>query len=257
MVEGASGLLACARPGEIAEWSPSRRELVFASGAVATLFSGANPEALRGPQHDFAWCDELAKWRHPERTWDMLQLGLRCGARPRALVTTTPRGGCAALKRILAAPDTVLTGGRTGDNPHLPEAFVGAIDSAYGGTRMAREEIDGELIDDIAGSLWPRALIERSRGATPAADGLRRVVVGVDPPASAEGTCGIVVCGLDADGVGHVLADWSGRGLSPEGWARRVAAAAEAHGADAWWRRRTRAARWCSRCCARPGSRCR
>jgi phage terminase large subunit-like protein len=232
MVEGASGLLACARPGEIAEWSPSRRELVFASGAVATLFSGANPQARRGPQQDFAWCGELAKWRHPERTWDMLQLGLRCGARPRALVTTTPRGGCAALKRILAAPDTVLTGGRTGDNPHLPEAFVAAIDSAYGGTRMAREEIDGELIDDIAGSLWPRALIERSRGATPAADGLRRVVVGVDPPASAEGTCGIVVCGLDADGVGHVLADWSGRGLSPEGWARRVAAAAEAHGAD-------------------------
>jgi phage terminase large subunit-like protein len=232
MVEGPSGLLACARGEEIAEWSPARRELVFAGGARATLFSGANPEALRGPQHHFAWCDELAKWRHPQRSWDMLQLGLRCGARPRALVTTTPRGGCEALKRILAAQDTVLTGGRTGDNPHLPSAFMAAIDSAYGGTRLARQEIDGVLLADVPGSLWPAALIERCRGAVPAEGSLRRVVVGVDPPASAQGTCGIVVCALDADGVGHVLADWSAGGLSPEGWARRVAAAAEAHGAD-------------------------
>jgi phage terminase large subunit-like protein len=232
MVEGASGLLACARPEEIAEWSPSRRELVFDNGARAMLYSGANPEALRGPQHHFAWCDELAKWRHPERTWDMLQLGLRCGARPRALVTTTPKGGCAALGRILAAPDTVLTGGPTGANPHLPEAFIAAIASAYGGTRLARQEIDGVLLKDIPGSLWPAALVERCRGAAPTGDALRRVVVGVDPPASAGGTCGIVVCGLDADGVGHVLADRSAGGLSPEGWARAVAAAAEAHGAD-------------------------
>jgi phage terminase large subunit-like protein len=232
MVEGPSGLLACARPEEIVDWSPARRELVFKGGARAMLFSGANPEALRGPQHHFAWCDELAKWRHPERTWDMLQLGLRCGARPRALVTTTPRGGCAGLTRILAAPDTKLTGGRTGDNPHLPEAFIAAIDRAYGGTRLGRQEIDGVLLEDVPGSLWPASLVERCRGAVPAEDSLRRVVVGVDPPASAEGTCGIVVCGLDAEGVGHVLADRSAGGLSPEGWARAVAAAAEAHGAD-------------------------
>ena len=162
----------------------------------------------------------------------MLQLGLRCGERPRALVTTTPRGGCAALKRILAAPDTVLTGGRTGDNPHLPPAFLSAIDGAYGGTRLGRQEIDGVLLEDIPGSLWPAALVERCRGPAPAAETLRRVVIGVDPPASAEGTCGIVVCGLDGEGIGHVLADWSEGGLSPEGWARRVAAAAEAHGPD-------------------------
>lgn len=232
MVEGQSGILACARPEEILDWSPHRRELTLAGGARATLFSGASPEALRGPQHHFAWCDELAKWRHPQETWDMLQLGLRCGERPRALVTTTPRGGCAALKRILAAPDTVLTRGRTGDNPHLPEAFLRAVESAYGGTRMGREEIDGELLPDVAGTLWPAALIEASRGEPPGREALRRVVVGVDPPASAEGTCGIVVCGLDAKGTGHVLADRSARGLSPEGWARRVLAAAEAHEAD-------------------------
>jgi phage terminase large subunit-like protein len=114
----------------------------------------------------------------------------------------------------------------------LPEAFFAAIESAYGGTRLGRQEIDGVLLEDVAGSLWPAKLIEGSRGAVPADDSLRRVVVGVDPPASAGGTCGIVVCALDVDGVGHVLADWSQGGLSPEGWARRVAAAAEAHGAD-------------------------
>lgn len=232
MVEGESGILACAREGEIAEWAPSRRELLFATGAVATLFSGASPGSLRGPQHHIAWCDELAKWRHPDATWDTLQLGLRCGPNPRALVTTTPRGGCAALARILADPATALTGGSTHANPHLPPAFLAAVEAQYGGTRMGREEIDGVLLPDVAGSLWPQALIEAGRGPVPAAGALRRVVVGVDPPASAEGTCGIVVCGLDAEGVGHVLADRSASGLSPEGWARAVAAAAEGWGAD-------------------------
>lgn len=232
MVEGESGLLACARANEIADWSPARRELRFACGALAVLFSGANPQALRGPQHHLAWCDELAKWRHPQAAWDMLQLGLRLGARPRALVTTTPRGGCAALSRILGAADTVRTGGPTGANPHLPAAFLTAIEAAYGGTRLAREEIDGVLLEDVAGSLWPAALIARSRGRAPDAADLVRVVVGVDPPASAQGTCGIVVCGLDRAGTGHVLADCSAGGLSPEGWARAVAAAAEAWGAD-------------------------
>jgi phage terminase large subunit-like protein len=232
MVEGPSGILACARPDEILDWVPSRGELMFRSGAVATLFSGANPESLRGPQHHLAWCDELAKWRHPGATWDMLQLGLRCGERPRALVTTTPRGGCEALKRILTAEDTVLTGGTSRGNPHLPAAFLRAVEAAYGGTRMGREELDGELLDDVHGSLWPLALLERSRGAAPAADALRRVVIGVDPPASAGGTCGIVACGLDGDGVGWVLADHSEGGLSPEGWARKVAMACELHGAD-------------------------
>lgn len=232
MVEGESGILACARAGEVVDWCPSRRELALAGGAVATLFSGANPEALRGPQHHLAWCDELAKWRHPLRSWDMLQLGLRCGAWPRALVTTTPKGGCEALARILAAKDTVVTGGTSRDNPHLPAAFLAAIEAAYGGTRMGREEIEGEWIAEVAGSLWPVALLDRSRAAMPAREALVRVVIGVDPPAGPEGTCGIVACGLDGEGVGWVLADHSAGGLSPEGWARKVAAAAEAHGAD-------------------------
>lgn len=235
MVEGESGILACARDREILEWAPSRRELVFANGAIATLFSGASPEALRGPQHHVAWCDELAKWRHPDATWDMLQLGLRLGNAPRALVTTTPKGGCAALARILADPATAQTGGSTRANPYLPPAFLSAIAAQYGGTRMGREEIDGVLLPDVQGSLWPRALIERARGPAPGAEALRRIVVAVDPPASAEGTCGIVVCGLTGSGesqVAHVLADCSASGLSPEGWARAVAAAAHVWGAD-------------------------
>ena len=232
MVEGPSGLLACARPGEIAEWLPSLHLLKFANGASAQLFSGASPNALRGPQHHFAWCDELAKWRHPLATWDMLQLGLRCGPAPRALVTTTPRGGCAALTAILGAPDTVLTGGSSRDNPHLPPAFLSAMERRYGGTRMGREELEGEFITEIAGSLWPAALLEASRGRVPARGTLRRVVIGVDPPASAAGTCGIVVCGLDAEARAHVLADCSASGLSPEGWACAVARAAQAWQAD-------------------------
>ena len=232
MVEGPSGILACARPKEIADWLPSRHLLRFAGGAEATLYSGASPQALRGPQHHFAWCDELAKWRHPLATWDMLQLGLRCGNAPRALVTTTPRGGCAALAEILAAPDTVVSGGPSSANPHLPPAFLAAVTARFGGTRMGREELGGEFLTEIKGSLWPSALIEASRGPVPADDTLRRVVVAVDPPASAAGTCGIVVCGLDRQGVAHVLADRSAAGLSPEGWARAVAAAGEAWTAD-------------------------
>jgi phage terminase large subunit-like protein len=234
MVEGRSGLLAVARSEEreAMAWEPSRRRLVFASGALAFLYSAANPDGLRGPEHHIAWCDELSKWRHPQAAWDNLRLGLRLGERPRALVTTTPRG-VAALKRILAAPSTETTGGPSWANPHMPEAFVAEAVAAHGGTRFGRQELEGVLLDDVEGSLWPRELIEKSRlnGALPR-EAFSRVVIGIDPPASAEGdACGIVVCGL-ANGVGHVLADVSVAGLSPEGWALKAAATAEAWGAS-------------------------
>jgi len=123
MVEGPSGLLATARLNERPEFLPSLGEVRFAGGSVATLFSGANPEALRGPQHGFAWCDELAKWRHPVAAWDMLQLGLRVGTRPRALVTTTPRRGSEGLKHVLAGEGVVETGGRRGSTRICPRRF--------------------------------------------------------------------------------------------------------------------------------------
>ncbi|MGF1549736.1 MAG: terminase large subunit domain-containing protein [Sphingomonadaceae bacterium] len=243
MVEGPSGLLAVARPGEIIEWSFARRRIVFASGAEATLFSGAHPEGLRGPEHDFAWCDELAKWRHPGAAWENLQLGLRRGAasgpgRARALVTTTPRR-LKALRAILDAPGTVVGGGPSSANPHLPEGWVEAQRARIGPGLLGRQELGGELLDEVEGALWTRALIERCRAdmphpnPSPEGEGVfRRVVIGMDPPASSAGTCGIVACGVDARGIAHVLGDHSQGGLSPEGWARKVAAAAAAHGAQ-------------------------
>jgi phage terminase large subunit-like protein len=231
MIEGPSGILSLADPRMIAEWAPSRHYLRFANGSELHLYSGANPEKLRGPQHHFAWCDELAKWKKPQATWNNLQLGLRMGERPRALVTTTPRG-CPLLTSIIAAPDTVQSGGSTRANPHLPPAYLAAMEAEYGGTRLGRQELEGELLTDIEGSLWPSALIERSRIAAGQAGNFVRTVVGVDPPASESGTCGIVVAALDKEGKAYVLADCSVNGASPDGWARVVVRAADAWDAD-------------------------
>jgi phage terminase large subunit-like protein len=233
MIEGRSGLLALARHDERdrMRWEPSRRRLTFASGAQAFLYSAANPESLRGPEHDIAWCDELAKWRRGQAAWDNLRLGLRLGARPRALVTTTPRP-VPALRHILALDRTVVTGGASRDNPHLPEDFIEAVEAAHKGTRFGRQELDGVLLDDFEGAFWPRDLIERCREKMGTVkSNCPRVVVGVDPPASEAGTCGIVVCGMGADGICRVLADCSASGLTPEGWALGVARAAETWGA--------------------------
>ena len=234
MVEGVSGLLAVARLGEAPVWLRGEGQLVFASGARAFVYSGANPDGLRGPEHHYAWCDELAKWARPDAAWDNLRMGLRLGARPRALVTTTPRP-VAALRAILAHPGTAVTRGRTADNDaHLGGGFVADMVETYGGTRIGRQELDGELLEDVAGALWPRDLIEASRrsGAV-AREELRRVVVGVDPPGSVDGdACGIVVCGEDEAKRLFVLADCSVAGVRPEGWARAVAAAAREWQAD-------------------------
>jgi phage terminase large subunit-like protein len=258
MVRGASGLMAVASCDEDIIWRPSHGVVTFASGAQAFAFSGANPDALRGPEHDFAWCDELAKWRYPQATWDNLMLGLRLGEKPRVLVTTTPRP-IALVRQLASDPDTVQVRGRTVDNPHLPDAFVAGVQDRYAGTRLGRQELEGEIVEDVEGALWTRELVERCRaspgpatavcGGGPSTMRLRsapadgppppcgedfvRIVIGVDPPASAGGdACGIVAVGLGGDGVGYVLGDHSVAGLSPEGWARAVAAAAEAHGAD-------------------------
>jgi phage terminase large subunit-like protein len=245
MVEGKSGLLEVAGPW-IREWRPSLGILRFRTGAEAALFSGASPELLRGPEHDFAWCDELAKWEKPGETWDMLQLGLRLGERPRVLVTTTPRPG-PVLRRIMASPGCVVTGGPTRANPHLPRAFVDNVHHLYAGTRLARQELEGELLADTPGALWSEELLERCRlengdsDQFPASGGVTagagteigncphfpftRLVVAVDPPAG-DGTCGIVACAKDEAGTAHLLADHSVTGRSPEGWARAVADAA-------------------------------
>ncbi|MEO7635983.1 MAG: terminase family protein [Sphingomicrobium sp.] len=234
MIEGDSGLMTSAWTTEKLVWRRSSRELRFPSGATAFIYSGANPNDLRGPQHHFAWADEIAKWRKPDAAWDNLEMGMRLGERPRIVVTTTP-GGASVVARIRDLIDSEWSGGRTYDNPYLPAAFIAAMRANYAGTRLARQELDGELLGEAEGALWTRETIERRRVAAVAAGDarLQRVVVGVDPPASATGDkCGIVVCALDAAGVGLVLADCSIGGQRPEGWARVVAAAAEGWHAD-------------------------
>jgi phage terminase large subunit-like protein len=229
----ARALTATARTGEVALWIPSRGVFEFPSGAKAFAYSAERPEALRGPEHHFAWCDELAKWRHADKTWDNLMLGLRGGGKPRALVTTTPQP-VPLLRRIRALDRLAETDGRSDQNRHLPAEHLAAMKAAYGGTRLGRQELDGELIEDVQGALWTRKTMEACREvlAEDALQGFKRIVVGVDPPASAAGVCGISVCGSGADGIFYVLADASGGGLSPDGWARKVAKAAETWGAD-------------------------
>jgi phage terminase large subunit-like protein len=232
MVEGVSGLIAVARlHGQKLNWEPSLGRLKWPNGSEAQLFSGDNADGLRGPEHDLAWCDELAKWREGEAAWDNLQFGLRRGRRPRALVTTTPRP-IKLLERIKDDPWSVTTTGRTSDNVNLDEKFVEVMAATYGGTRLGRQELEGELIADVEGALWPRDLIEKSRANAPPQ--FERIVVGVDPPAgvgSSCDACGIVVAGR-AEGRLYVLADDSCQGLSPDGWARRVAAAVARWDAD-------------------------
>lgn len=231
MVEGASGILAVTPPAERPVWQPTQGRLHWpASGAEAYIHSGENPEGLRGPQFHLAWCDELAKWAYPDATWDNLQMTLRLGDGPRALVTTTPRP--TALVRRLAADEAVVKrGGRTADNLFLSPGFAAAMQGHYGGTRLGRQELDGELIGELPGALWTRATIEGCRVRH--APELCRVVVAVDPPAGTDGdACGIVAVGLGADGLGYVLTDASVAGLSPEGWARAVSVCARQHGAD-------------------------
>ena len=231
MVEGESGLLAIAPPADRPLYEPSKRRLTWPNGAVATLFSADEPERLRGPQHDFAWCDELAAWRYPE-AWDMLMFGLRLGDDPRAVVTTTPRP-TKLIRALIADPKVVTTRGATAENrANLAPAFLDQIVKRYQGTRLGRQELDAELLDDMPGGLWQRGIIEATRTST--APQFSRVVVAIDPAVSASehaDETGIIAAGRDSNGHGYVLADASGR-YAPAEWARIAIAAYGARQAD-------------------------
>jgi phage terminase large subunit-like protein len=229
MVEGESGLLARVPPGTALSWQPHAKRLVWSNGSEARLFSGAEPDGLRGGQFDLAWGDEFAHWPRGEDTVMNLRMATRLGPNPRILLTTTPLP-LAWLKALIAEPGVVLTRGCTSDNQaNLPKAFLARLERRFGGTATGRQELAGEIVDDIDGALWTRALIDRSRVLTapPAA----RVVVGVDPPADG-GTCGIVVVALGEDGHAYVLEDASVTAQRPENWARSVVAAAARWDAD-------------------------
>ena len=227
MIEGESGLLRVHPRRERLQWEPSRRRVVWPSGVEAFAFSADDPEQLRGPQFDAAWCDELGKWRRADDAFDMLQFGLRLGTAPRQMITTTPRP-TQLLKRILADPRTAVTRAATAANArNLAPTFLSRVVAAYQGTRLGRQELDGELLEDLPGALFPRAMIEAARVAPSSVPALRRIVVAVDPPASSrEGAdaCGIVAVGLGSDERLYVLADQSAARLSPLEWASRAIA---------------------------------
>jgi len=239
MVEGESGIIACCAPDNRPVFEASLKRLRFPNGAQALIYSAQEPESLRGPQHSHAWCDEIGKWplahERATRCWDNLLMGLRLGNDPRIAATTTPRAVPLVQRLVEQAEsgEVVLTRGSTYANTgNLPSRFMDAIASEFEGTQLARQELEGELLADIEGALWTRALIEQCRFPGEAVP-LARVVVAVDPPASATGDeCGIVVAALGQDGVGRVLADCSIAQASPAQWAEAVAAAAQVWQAD-------------------------
>lgn len=226
MIEGISGILSVHGEDERPHFEASKLQLTWPNGAVAQMFSAENPDSLRGPQFAAAWCDELAKWRQPETAWDMLQFGLRLGNNPQVAVTTTPRP-IPLLKKLLADGATVLTRASTEDNArNLSPGFIAEMKRRYAGTALGRQELMGEIVDDVAGSLWRREWIAERRVIS--APDLAHVVVAVDPPVTATASsdaCGIVVAGVAANGHGYVLADRTVQGREPHAWARAVIAA--------------------------------
>jgi phage terminase large subunit-like protein len=231
MIEGESGILAISHPDFKPDYFASRNRLHWPNGAVALGFSADEPERLRGPQHDAAWCDELAAWRYPE-AWDMLQFGLRLGKDPRIVVTTTPKP-VRLVRMLVKDPAVQVTRGSTRENrKHLAPAFLAEIVRRYEGTRLGRQELEAELLENVAGALWSRDALDAARVRE--APELARVVVAIDPAVSSgedADETGIVVAGVSAGGIAFVLEDASGRYRAEE-WARAAVALYRRHRAD-------------------------
>ena len=238
MIFGDSGILACSPPDRRPVWEATRRRLVWPNGAIAQVFSANDPEALRGPQFDAAWVDELAKWKKGQDTWDMLQFGLRLGDHPRQCVTTTPRN-VGVLKKLLEMPSTVVTKAPTEANKaNLANSFLEEIRERYAGTRLARQELDGVLLEDAEGALWTSKSLEKAKQAE--SPKVNRIVVAVDPPVTGNvgsDECGILVVGADTTGPPQswravVLEDATISAASPTEWAKAAIGAMQRHQAD-------------------------
>jgi phage terminase large subunit-like protein len=250
MVQGDSGLLAVHPPEFRPIYTPSMRRLVWPNGTIGLIYNATEPDQLRGPQFDAAWADELAKWRYVQETWDNLQFGLRLGSDPRALITTTPRP-IQTLKDILAEPGTIVTKGSTYENrSNLAPKFLKKVEAKYAGTRLGRQELDAEILDDSPDALWRRAKLDEMRigwnegewrmsGKPFKLPEMRRIVVAIDPASEPGGEgeagegaeTGIMVVGLGMDGRGYVIADHS-CALDPNGWATEACKAYREHDAD-------------------------
>lgn len=234
MVEGDSGILAVFPASERPTYTKKPVKLVFPNGAIALGYNGTEPDQLRGPQFDAAWCDEVAKWRYAREAWDQLQFGLRLGEKPRVLLTTTPRP-IELVKSIVAGKEgrVAVTRGKTSDNlSNLAPLFVQNITEKYGGTRLGRQELNAEILGDAPGALWTMAVLDAYR--LKAQPDMSRIVVAVDPAVTnteASDEHGIIVAGLSGQ-QGIVLEDASTTG-SPMEWARRAVSLYRSYGADA------------------------
>jgi len=226
MIEGDSGILGCAPPDYRPDWRPGLQVIELPNKSRIEVYTADRPDRLRGPQFDWAWCDELAAWRYPEAAWDMLLYGLRLGTKPRVCVTTTPRPITLLQGLVGDAADPSkrvhMTRGSTYENYlHLAESYFESVVSRNKGS-LSRQEIFAEMLDKIDGALWSIEAIDRKR--LDGAPQLQQIVVAVDPAEESRGDSdevGIVACGRDYQGRGYVLEDWSTHG-SPAHWARRA-----------------------------------
>ncbi len=235
MVEGQSGILTAAGAWERPTFEAGKGQLTWPSGTIARLYSADSPELLRGPEHDLAWCDELASWRRAQETWDNLVLTMRLGKHPKIVISTTPKP-TKLIKDLVAREGKdgiVITRSTTYDNrANLPPSFFAQLVKKYEGSRTGRQELLAELLMDTPGSLWKSENLEATRVSQ--APPMQRVVVAIDPSGSGSedaDECGIIVAGLGQDGEGYVLADLSGR-MSPTEWARKAIDAYHLYKAD-------------------------
>ena len=232
LVEGESGILACAPPDFMPTWMPSKRRLIFPNGARVTTFSADQPDVLRGPQHHWAACDELAAWRKAQDAWDNLMLGLRLGEHPQVAIATTPRP-IPLVRELVKDPATHLTTGTTYENRgNLAPSFYSKIIAKYEGSRLGRQELLAQVLDDTPGALWTNAIIEKTRVSE--APEMTRIIVAIDPAVTSSeesSETGIIVTGIDKRGHGYVLDDATLRG-TPSEWATAAIAAYEHWEAD-------------------------